>query len=73
MNNKIGVAAIIFASAALIAAIGTAVVNFLTLKWAVKLYEPFDRMIRKTESLVDKCIAYTDGLMDNCISERNDD
>lgn len=57
-SNAFGIAAICIGAAALITSIGTAVVNMLTLKWAVRIYEPFNRMIRRSEPVVNKMIDY---------------
>lgn len=57
-SNAFGIAAICIGTAALVTAIGTAVVNVLTLKWAVRIYEPFDRLIRRSEPLCNKFIDY---------------
>lgn len=65
MTKKMGVAAIIFGVAALITAISTAIVNIVSLKWAIEIYKPFDRIIKKSEPLVDKAIdCYTKELED---------
>lgn len=58
MTKKMGVAAIIFGVAALITAISTAIVNIVSLKWAIDVYKPFDRIIKKSEPLIDKTIDY---------------
>lgn len=58
MTKKMGIAAIIFGAAALITAISTAIVNIVSLKWAIEIYKPFDRIIKKSEPLIDKSIDY---------------
>lgn len=73
MNNKIGIAAIIFGIAALVTAIGTAVVNFMTFKWAVRVYEPLERVVKKSEPMMDKLIVYSDKALDNYLAELDED
>lgn len=70
MNNKLfGIGAIILGVAALIAAAGSVITNLMTTKWAVKMYEPFNRIMQKMEPLADKTIVYGNKMMDKCIDE----
>lgn len=65
MNNKLfGVAAIIVGAAALITATTAAVINFLTLKWTVKVYEPFGRLVNKSEPILNKMVDYSEKWFD---------
>lgn len=72
MDKRIGIAAIIFGIAALITAVGTAVVNFVTLKWAIKTYEPFGKIVEKSEPMMNKMVAYADKALDNYLEELED-
>ena len=70
MNNKLfGVAAIIVGAAALITAITTAAINFLTLKWTAKVYEPFGRLVNRSEPMMNKMIDYSEKWFDNMNKE----
>ena len=71
MNNKVfGVAAIIVGAAALITATTTAVINFLTLKWTVKVYEPFGRLANKSEPMLNKLVDYSEKWLDDEMNEK---
>ena len=70
--NKIGIGVIIMGIAALVVATGTAVMNFLTFKWAVKIYEPFDKVVKKSAPMMDKMVAYADKALDNYLEELED-
>lgn len=72
MNNKVGIAAIIFGVAALITAVATAGVNFITLRWCIKAYEPFDRFMKKSEPMLDKIAICGDKMMDQYIKDLED-
>ncbi len=54
----VGIGTIIFGAAALIAAVGSVVANLLTLRLGMKIYEPWDRITKKAEPLVDEFIDY---------------
>ena len=74
MNNKLfGVAAIIVGAAALITATTTAVINFLTLKWTVKVYEPFGRLINKSEPMLNKMVDYSEKWFDKMNEEHKEE
>ena len=74
MNNKLfGVAAIIVGAAALITATTTAVINFLTLKWTVKVYEPFGRLVNKSEPRLNKMVDYSEKWFDKMNEEHKEE
>lgn len=64
MSKMFGVAAVIVAIGAFIAAIGATVVNFISLKWAMKIYEPIDHIVRKSEPYVDKLLKEAEKQLD---------
>ena len=72
MNKGISVAAIIFAIAALVTAITTAVVNFLSFKWMRNIYKPFEKVTEKSAPLMDKMLIYADKAMDEYIKDLED-
>lgn len=71
--NKIGVAAIIFAAAAFLTAVSTAIVNFLTFKWTAKIYEPYGRLAKKAEPMLDKMFDYSEKWFDEQTKEDEED
>lgn len=70
--NKIGIGVIILGAAALITAIGTAVVNFMSLKWAIKAYEPVMRLVTRSEPMMNKVISYSEKWFDEQAKEEED-
>lgn len=72
MNNKIGIAALIGATAMLITAIATAVTQFLSFKWAVRMYKPVEKVVEKAEPMMNKMVAYADKALDNYLEELED-
>ena len=72
MNNKIGIAAIIFGVSALVTALTTAVVNFMTLKWGMEAYKPFGRFMKKSEPMFDKLAVCGEKMVDEYIREMED-
>lgn len=69
MNKTFGVAAIIIATAGLITAVSTAVANFISFKWAVEAYKPIQRLVTKTEPLMNKMVTASEKYLDEYLDE----